>query len=56
MRNFLRTELEDKILGKPPAIPPDGLVEGLGAYLIELGEIGIEHDLLPAKGVDGRQG
>ena len=54
MRNLLRGELEDKILGKPPVVPADGLVEGLGADLVELGKIGIEHDLLPAEGMDGR--
>jgi len=50
---LLRRKLEHEVLGKTPDIAPDGLIERLCFNAIELGEVRVQHHLLPANQEDG---
>jgi hypothetical protein len=44
--------LEHEVIGKTIGVSFDGLVEGLGRRLVQVGQVTIEHDLAAADKVD----
>jgi hypothetical protein len=48
---FLVGKLKHKIFGEPIGIASNGSVQGFGLYLIELGQVAVEHYALPTDDV-----
>ena len=51
---LFRGQLEHEVVGEPILIAGNGLVEVLGFNAVKAGQVGIEHDALPADHIDLR--